>query len=233
MKYYCISVLLVSLCQQHLSAEATIIAFFRYEKPFVNLEAEILREKIEKPGKISRWGLKQLLAIPLSTLGIIGAYAGYCAVSNTIGQLTFPRKHAKDELMVLITQKIKPVIIRGQTVRNFIITPGASAQWYLFTREPADASITVPSWTVKQYTHAESERIPADALIIFAKPEDISVPTSPIATIGGTSLLLPTLLVTKQYRVEPNALQFLKVAKYFAPVKHSYRYLPNRFATNI
>lgn len=232
MKYYCLSLVFLSLFQQFISAEASIIAFFRYEKPFINLETELLQEKIEKPGKISRWGLKQLLAIPLSTLGIIGAYAGFSTVSNSIGQLTFPRKHAKDEIIVVVTQKIKPVIVRGQTVRNFIVTPGATAQWYTFIREPA-GTIPVPHWQVKPYAATETERIPADALIIFAKPEDIVIPQSPIATIGGTSLLLPTLLVTKQYRVEPNALQFLKVSKYFATVKPAYRYLPSRFATNI
>ncbi len=232
MKYRCITLICMILGQQVIIAEPNIIAFFKYEKPFIDLEAELLKEKIEKPGKINRWGLKQLLTIPLSTLGIIGAYAGYCTVSNSIGQLTFPRKHAKDEITVVITQKIKPVIVRGQTVRNFIVTPGAPSQWYTFTRNPADQKIRTPYWTVKDLDVTENTRIPAEALIIFAKPEDIKIPTSPIATIGGTTLLLPTLDITKLYRVEPNALQFLKVSKYFSPVKQYRRYLADRFATN-
>lgn len=219
------------LSQQSIIAEPNIIAFFKYEKPHIDLEAEMLQVKIDKPGKIARWGLKQLLTIPLSTLGIIGAYAGYCTVTNSIGQLIFPRKHAKDEITVVITQKIKPVIVRGQTVRNFIVTPGAAAKWYTFTRESNEK---VPSafWRVKSIDAQESARIPAEALIIFANPEDILIPHSPIATISGTTLLLPTLNVTKQYRVEPNALQFLKVSKYFSTVKLSHRYLADRFAIN-
>lgn len=217
------------LSQQNISAGPNIIAFFKYEKPHVDLEAELLQQKIDKPGKISRWGLKQLLTIPLSTLGIIGAYAGYCTVSNSIGQLTFPRKHAKDEITVVITQKIKPVIVRGQTVRNFIVTPGTASKWYTFTRE-SNEKIPSAFWTVKSMNTQESTRIPAEALIIFANPEDILIPQSPIATIGGTTLLLPTLNVTKQYRVEPNALQFLKISKYFSTVKQSHRYLADRIA---
>jgi hypothetical protein len=231
MKYRCISVICLSIVQHSLHAEPSIIAFFRYEKPYINLEAELLQEKIAKPGKIARWGLKQLLAIPLSTLGIIGAYAGFCAVSNNVGQLTFPRKHAKDEQIIVVTQKIKPVIIRGQTVRNFIVTPGAPSEWYQFIRKPAD-KVGNPYWIINSYEVPTSGRIPAEALIIFANPEDIKVPETAVVTLGGTSLLLPTLQVTKQYRVEPNALQFLKISKYFTPVKPTYRYLPNRFAIN-
>jgi hypothetical protein len=219
------------LSQQSIFAEPNIIAFFKYEKPQIDLEAEALQHKIDKPGKIARWGLKQLLTIPLSTLGIIGAYAGYCTVTNSIGQLIFPRKHAKDEVTLVITQKIKPVIVRGQTVRNFIVTPGAASKWYTLTRESNEKTPTA-FWTTKSLEPQESARIPADALIIFANPEDILIPQSPIATINGTTLLLPTLSVTKHYRVEPNALQFLKISKYFSTVKLSHRYLADRFAVN-
>ncbi|MGC2310100.1 MAG: hypothetical protein WA432_00570 [Candidatus Babeliaceae bacterium] len=207
-----------------------VITFFiRPEQDLLkNIEPEDLLRKTITLGALDRFILKAKLA-PALTQGVYFLYAGMVARSDSNGQVTFPRKNTKETIDIIITRSILPVFLRGTIIHHFVVSEKGQADHYRLTH----SSEKPPLWQVEKLPLPMDRRISPLSLIIFAKPENIIIPEVDTITIPGPNLVLPFIYIKPSSMNSVNALTFLKVSKYFKPIKAYYRFTPERYGTII
>jgi len=173
---------------------------------------------------------KQLKTMLTPYLTVFASYEGRSAKSNDLGQIIFPRRHQSNDLTLIITKKIAPVLLPQNTVQDFVITDPTQARAYTFTQKHNDEE-DVWFWDVQEKTLKQNEKISPAALILFANPDNIIVPLKKTITISSPHLLLPTIYATKNFNIVSNALAYLKVNKYFSPVKRATKFSADRIGT--
>ena len=191
-----------------------------------NASREKAAHTLSTPGKLIHTLVKEELRRPVP--GLWAAYAGMCTFSDYQGQISFPRRNIDEEVTLLVTQKIKPIVFSGATVHRFTVAEGAPYALYTITRKSARDTFF---WEIVSAELPPNRAISPFTLILFAKPEDIHLPTDLIITNGSPNLLLPTIGVARGANLTLNTLLFFKVNQFFAPVVRAYRYTDDRFAT--
>jgi hypothetical protein len=183
--------------------------------PALKNEDKLLRN-LDNPQKTINALLKtQLASYPVP--GIFGTYAGYALFSNLDGRLIFSRRHQKSVIDLVITPDIEPIIMLGTTVHHWELTKGLSVAFYHLERIQ-DSDTQHYLWKVEQADVPADGIIPLTALVIFAKPDHIYVPTGVYLTRGGQNLILPTIYARKGIDISTHALQTLTIKHFFEPV---------------
>ena len=208
------------------SQPATLITFFikpvaeqatqstdSQETPWQNMLA--------KPAHFSRLMLQHSLR-PLTYPGMYATYAGFVTHSDANGQITFPRKSLNDDLTLVVTARLQPSIVHGDTVQKLFLRQGFSAAYYHFQRM-TDPDSKTSYWNITPIPTPADGTIPGLAVVLLADPEHIIVPQEQIVTISGPTLFLPTLYATKDMDAGLTALSFLKISKYFSLVNMAYQ----------
>jgi hypothetical protein len=172
-------------------------------------------DAIQVPKNISHAYLKQ--ALISNEISLYATYAGSSAHTNKDGEITFPRRHEKNEVTCLITQKIKPIIFPQNTVQNFIVDEKTPAKTIQFTRQQ-NLKDDLWYWDSKEIPTQRNSAIPLATVIFFAKPAHLYIPLKQSVAMPGPHLLMPTIYATKYFNQVSNALAFLKVSKYFKPI---------------
>lgn len=190
-------------------------------------EAERAYKLIDQPGKITRTIFKEKLKGNNSNRGAYALYSGFVDTFNENGQIIFPRKQQKDEIKLIVTRKIRPVILRGNTVEHFVRIKDQPIEYYSMKRS-FDKDNDLYYWTTKKQNTPESKIIPASALIIFVKPHQVKIYEGKTIAMGGQNLLLPKIYPTKNITTDLNGISFLKINKYFKPVTFKSRRAPDR-----
>jgi len=199
-------------------------------KPYYVFNSPDAHKKLKKPGAITRTLLKHSLRGPQQ--GIYATYAGFVTHSDINGQISFPRKHEQEEITYVLTQKIKPVIIKGNTVNYFVATSADETAFFSLKRL-SDAQKNLYYWRVKRIETPTNKRIPVFALQFFVKPHHLFIEEGDFVTENSPHLFLPPIYTTKALTAGANALLFLKVSKFFSPIKFAYNYTTERYATLI
>ena len=239
MKYvYSISgVLILGIISHYVSAATSqraasphVISIFL--EPLYNAPKRLhLHEKLKKPGIINRTIIKHYVT-STSSKGIFATYAGFVSYSDNNGQIFFPRKHEKDEITYVLTQKIKPIILQSNTVNFFVVAPNANVA-YVKAERLFDQQRKIHYWHVANQSIPETRRIPIFSINIFVKPQHIVIPEGDFVADDSPHLILPPIFTTSDISREAHALLFLKVSKFFSPVKLSYKYTTERYAVLI
>lgn len=177
------------------------------------------------PGYANRTILNNKLIAQL-TGGIYVTYAGYVTHSDYNGQVSFPLKHPDNEFYVVVTESIKPVLLFSNTVQQLELVENVPAASYSFTLAQENKK---PVWIVKKLP-VTGYKIPDNALIIFSQPENIFVAEGTFKADQGPNAVLPHLYVAQTTPLSTNAIQFIKSAKFFAPVMKAFGYAPERYA---
>lgn len=203
-----------------------ITLFFSY-KP-VEKTPEELTQKLLNKGNFSMKALKKAL-MPTAPVGFYAMYGGSFGQSDLNGQILFPRGDTGNTITVIVTTKIRPVFLglNKTTITHFLTTPEAPSAWYTLTKSEPDAKKLV-TWNIQKEEPSAARKIPPFAVIIFAKPETLSFSNHP--TSAGENMILPTLMSTKKSGSSGNALSFLKISRYYAPVTFQYKIQPARYA---
>ncbi|MFA6066108.1 MAG: hypothetical protein WC707_02915 [Candidatus Babeliaceae bacterium] len=188
-------------------------------------------KKLNKPGTINRTIIKHHLKT-FHNKGVYATYAGFVTHSDNNGQIIFPRKHEKNEMIYVLTQKIKPVILQGNTVNYFIATPQADVA-YFKAEQLFDEHKKIYYWHVAQQPVPDNRIIPPLSLHFFVKPEHMVIPEGDFVADNNPNLLLPTVYTTKDITIGTNSLLFLKISKFFSPIKFAYNYTTERYALRI
>jgi len=156
---------------------------------------------------------------PRSVPGIEATYYGTTTVSDSNGQIMFGRMHTGNELRVIITPAIVPVLIDENLVSYMKPSPDEPLISYNLVREK-NPHTTKWEWLVKKETTTKTERIPIDAIVILADPKLVYFKEGAYASIKGENFFLPTVYVRRvDAEADEIAIRFLTANRYFAPIR--------------
>lgn len=168
-------------------------------------------------------------------VGVYATYAGYSAFSNLNGEITFTRKTSEDIINLLICDSIKPIYVNPlnlNTIYGFVPNPNSKTQFYSLQRKQ-DPETTLTSWYINQEETPIAQKISYNTILLFADPKNVILNTGVLSTVSGENLVLPDIYVTKEIGLTINALSFLKVRQYFAPVKINYNYKADQYQQRV
>jgi len=201
---------------QHLPTPYVITFFF---KPPCHNE-DILQNIFETPCRLLQERIQQNLI-----QGIYVLYRGLATTSDFNGQISFPQRFPTGTFTVIITDGIYPVFLFGNTVHHLEIAEDHPLEVYQYTLEK-------PLWKISKQSLPD-RHIPPDALIIFAKPDQVKLLETDLPLEQGPNIFLPPVYVTDKITLSENALQFLKISKFFTPVLKVFSYANKRYASII
>jgi hypothetical protein len=199
-----------------------IITFFIRSLPadIKPITHQQIAQKIGTPGKVTKSMIKKALHTQHIYSGIYVAYAGFVSRSDMHGQVIFPRKNSTPDLRLVVVPHLQAQPIapdKPATITGFTIPKGTAYSSYIY-RRIHDPLTQEYAWQVTQDNNPDTT-IVWDWLLIFAHPDNIVVTPGTFATIMGENLVLPTVYATSKLTSALNALEFLTIRQYFAPVK--------------
>lgn len=199
---------------ENLGANPVITLFMQPYNLFISQEErQKMTDTLKKPWKLAKINIRSLQQSPIVN-GILATYAGYIALSNTDGQITFPKKHILPIVYLLITDKITPILIAGNTIHHWEIAQPHRAKMYKIERLHNDPE-ELYYWNITQVALPANNRVPLESITIIKKPEHIFVPEGIQLTDDNTNLILPTIFVKKGNHSNSNALYMLNVRQFF------------------
>lgn len=191
------------------------------------IDKENLHRTVSTPGIFTNTVVEQNLALNYIVNGIFVTYGGfftYSGFTNDNGQIRFPRRNKKPRIKILVTQMVTPIFEPATnrpsaTINHWELSNPESSQFYICELKQ-DPDIKLYFWHTSQRKLPTNKIIPNDTLIIFADPENIIIPTGPIKLGTNTPhFFLPDIFVSTKINRAVSALRFLKIKKYFAPIK--------------
>lgn len=189
-----------------------VITFFIQSVPFSSGADETKFNKtVTTPGKAAC--KIACSVVPSPNHGIFAAYGGYLVISDFNGQVTFPRMQQKTNFLLIVTEKIVPIMMLGNTVHHWE-TLGSNNAFYSIEREQ-DPKTQLYYWSVTAAQPPEKNIIPLTSIVIFAKPKNIIVPLGITVTNDNPQLILPTLYATNDTNNVIPALSALTIRQFF------------------
>jgi hypothetical protein len=192
------------------------------------ISPEFYNKFLKTPGNISRAFITQWVIAPL-VYGIFVTYRGLVTHSDFNGQISFPLRQEPETVTMVVTGGIKPVLLFSNTVHHLELVEDFPADFYQFSRRKDELHKTV-LWDVRKIK-PKNRRIPDDALVVIAPPSQIVVIEGKFSADQSPNFILPNIYVSDAITMSSDALQFLKVAKFFEPVHKAFGYAPDRYAT--
>lgn len=153
-----------------------------------------------------------------SNTGIFGTYAGYLALSDALGQMSFPRKQQKETFMLLVTKKIAPIFKIKGIINNWNVPENTDVAAYTIERT-YDPETNLYFWNVTHTILDRSREIPLKGIIIFADPKNIYIPLGATITINNPQLVLPPLYAKHTIDEVANAMYVLSIRQFFDPIR--------------
>lgn len=200
--------------------------------PIHDFEHRVIK-KLSEPEKILRAVIKNHLQV---VGGVPVTYFGMGNILQPDATTEFPRKHVKpnDETTIIVVKRIYPIIKKGETVERFIRKKSEPAAYYSIKRVKNPATNDF-YWESKKLETPKNLSIPVEAIVICAKPDEIYIPEITTSAIAGQNLILPTIYPTTLFRrgSPVNTMSFLKISKYFEPVRKAYRFAKTQDDKNI
>lgn len=168
------------------------------------------------PSKLSRKMVKGQASYfkpPLN--GFMGLYAGYIASSDTDGILSFPLRHTAPKVYLAITNEIRLVKVRENTISHREYVPNeAEVQLYVFEKKQEEPEGNA-YWAVKEEKIPENNKINPLTVILLTKPKNIVVASGDYLTNSGIQLVLPEVYVVGNVDVVQTTLKSLDYRHYF------------------
>ncbi len=180
-----------------------------------------MANKMNQPRKITQYQLERLFEYQ-PKVGILATYAGYLDVSNVNGLLMFPRKHIAPEIMLVITPQVEPEFMFGTTIHHWKLKESEKQAFFKISRE-YDKEAESYFWNTTQVSAPESNILPLESLLIFARPKDVFVPTGITETNGSENLTLPMIYIKKGAGVLDNAFFVLQISSFLRPIEIIYK----------
>jgi hypothetical protein len=202
------------------------ITFFAREYPIFVKEATNFahkKDKLAHPSYPHIQKIKQLLD-PDITNGIFATYHGFLALSAPDGQISFPNHIVWDDnkppkVHLVITTRVTPIMMLGNTIHHWELEEKTPVAMYMFERTK-DPNSDVYFWNVTEEKAPEDLQI-YDAIVIFAKPDVIYVPTGIVLAEDAPNLHLPDVYVKPEINKISNALYVLYLKHFFGQIRRS------------
>lgn len=224
-------ILAVFFNNHSLFAEQLITAFLKpYPEISPQSATEKLAPKLGKPGKLSSNRAKHIL--PASVSGIFASYGGFLIVSDLNGELSFPRKHTKPFVYLLITEKLTPIIQSGNTIHHWELEQEVPVAMYKIEQK-WDEQIKVNYWDVSQIPVPENNRVPLESLAIFVDPKYVYVPLGISLLKESPHLILPDIYIKKGINLTATALFIINITHYFGSILPLYKKQTDRYSRHL
>lgn len=165
-------------------------------------------------------------------IGIFSTYMGYLAISDDIGQITFPRKTIKKSINLLITPKIYPVFMFQNTIAYWEIPKDVSAKLYKIDKKK-DKDTKLYYWNVTTKEIGSKRRVPLHTIVVFADPNYIYVPQGITLSTKSSQLILPTIFAKKDPNYTRNILFILTIKPFFSKLNKLFNERPLGYAMHI
>ena len=227
-KRYHIHLMLLLFIGWSINADPRIALFFKSE-PLT--DAERMSKKLQKPGKLAKYVAKGMLTASLVE-GIIATYGGFVASSNYNGELSFPRKHQKAIVDIIITPEIIPVPLFESTILHWKRVPGAPAIMYR-CEQLYNAQKEHYYWQTQEVPLPENMSIPLAAIVIIAKPKNVRMEVGDTITNETGNLVLPDIYVKKGINIIENSSYMLTIRHLFKPIQTEENREPLKIVTQI
>lgn len=185
-----------------------------------------ITKSLKELGKISQQCVFGILDKHLPT-GIFVTYGGYLNVSDAMGDISFPFKQTKPTINILITPRIEPVMMAGNTVHHWIFDQNTPATMFKFTMQK-DVPTNITYWDAQPALLPKDNKIGLDTIIILAKPHHIYIPSGITPTKETANLVLPDIYVKKGLNNISQALYALNLKHLFGTVRYINKAEPKR-----
>lgn len=189
-----------------------------------------LAPKLHKVGKLASHLSKHIL--PASVSGIFATYGGFLTVSDLNGEISFPLLHKSPFLYLLITERLAPIIMAGNTISHWELQEGVPAELYRMEQK-YDADSRLDFWEVSQEPLPKNNRVPLESLALFADPKYIYVPLGATIFTHSPHLILPDIYVKKGLNLTEQALFILNLTSYFGSILPIYKKEKTRYSTHL
>lgn len=224
-------ILAVFFNNHSLFAEQLITLFLKpYPDLPIKAASQRLAPKLDKVGKLSSNRAKHIL--PPSVSGIFATYGGFLTVSDLNGELSFPRKHTKPFVYLLVTEKISPIIMAGNTIHHWELEEDVPASMYLMEQK-WDDRVRIHYWDVTQVPVPENNRVPLESIAIFADPKYVYVPLGLSLFKESPHLILPDIYIKRGINLTATALFILNLTHYFGSILPLYKKQPDRYTRQL
>ncbi len=224
--YFIIAIYILLGYQQYAysSTYDYIITFFirEYPHPIQLDDGSWLMQSAAIPGKMSCDMINALCKHHSPNVGIVATYFGFTAVSDNHGQITFPRAVQKAYFKLLITEKLRPILMIGNTIHHWELDSRVPAKMYI-TELLQDHQTKLWYWKVQETPLPSNKIIDSSTITILAKPDAIFVPAGITLTNKNPNLILPPIYAKEGFTNHMNVLNFLNVRAFFAPLHYLYK----------
>lgn len=161
--------------------------------------------------------------------GLYATYLGWTSLSDKNGQIIFPRKHDDNRVTVVVTRSIQPVMSEETLIDHWVAGFDEPVVFYDFQLNQ-DPETKALQWDVKRIPTPPTRIIPLYAVVIIASPDQLTIQEGSFPALKGGNLIMPTLYANSQFDPGMNAIHFLKINRYFAPVELAKRYGTTQYA---
>lgn len=199
-----------------LFADQLITIFLR---PYPVIEPRIQAQKhipkIQQQARLAQYHIKHILPAPIS--GIFATYGGFLTASDLTGELSFPWRHEKPLIHLLITEELTPIVRSGNTLSHWELQDGVPVQAYKMEQKWDDQA-RVPYWDISHEAAPADNIIPLESLVIFADPTFVYVPVGVELAKETPHLVLPDVYIKNGINLTVNALHIVNLSHYFGSI---------------
>jgi hypothetical protein len=152
--------------------------------------------------------------------GFISLYGGYVDYSNKDGLISFPLRHTSPKLYLVVTQDIKLVNVRGNTISHleFKSEKESPAKIYLF--EKKEDKNKQYFWQVSEQGIPEDKLINKLSVVLLTNPKNIYVALGDFMSNDSKHIILPNnVYVVGIGGNNKLLLESLDIKRYFEPVE--------------
>ena len=164
--------------------------------------------------------------------GLYAIYGGMIQVSDAHGQITFLRKHTDEAIYLVVTTQIIPIVMFHNTIHHWEINPDISTTIYRIERDQ-DPQTKIFFWDVQLAAMPPDNVLPANAIVLFAKPTNVYVPLGVTPTNNLPHLFLPDIYIRKGVNPVKNALFVLTINQLFGNLESVYTKRPKAYSYRI
>ena len=195
-----------------------VITLFLKQYPIISVDqaAQKLAQKLHKPGKIATNQVKNYFS-PSQLSGIFATYGGYLIASDVNGEISFPRRHSKPVIYLIITEHLIPIVMSGNTIHHWELDPSMPAHMYKYEQH-VDPDTHLHYWQVTQVPVPADHIIPLESIAIMANPKYVYVPQGITVFKETPHLVLPDIYIKKGINLTTQALYMLNLSHYFGPI---------------
>ncbi len=199
-----------------------VVTFFMKPYPIIASQdySDAVAKTLENPAFIESNRIHGILQHNLGA-GIFSTYHGYLGISDYNGQTTYPRKQVNPLIYLVITTRITPNIITGNTIHHWELETDTPVKIYSIERKN-DIYSSLSFWDTQQVENLPTDnRIPLDSIVIFADPTYIYLPTgvTVVQDHDRPNIILPDVYVKHGIELYSNTLYVLNIRQFFGPVK--------------